>query len=148
MRGAGRGGGARAASNLDGGTVHIELAVANLVDPRPSKRVLTCGYIFGHSDREFRTACERSVGRVVDVSYVGRTSSDIALNDLPLAVLCRSSVSSDGKLAGTASVNSRTVEFDWLGLSCVPLIHLGDLIHVWALLARKVCCFQQRRAVE
>lgn len=73
-------------SDGDGSTVHVHLAVADLVKPRPSECVLTVGHAFGKRVLEDSSASALRI--LVEVAgNVRGTAANDAVDDFPLAVL-------------------------------------------------------------
>lgn len=91
--------GGSAAADLDRSTVHVELAVANLVHPGPGECVAAIWDILGHSDRKAagNTSQRGLSGLLWCVSGVlsSGAPSNVALDDLPLRLLRGLRVSGD-----------------------------------------------------
>lgn len=130
-----RGGGGTRTANLHRSAIHVELAVANLVQPGPSKRIQAIGHILGHSNGECRSTMTGGILGFDITTDIGWTATNNAVYDLPLTLLSRLSVRGQGELARTASMNRRANERDRFGLTGVPLVHLADFIHTGALFA-------------
>lgn len=93
------------AADLDGSTVHVELAVTDLVQPGPGKGVLSVGNIGGHLNGESSSAVTIGVSRREVTSHIGRAATDNALDNFPLRLLGGLWVGGNGELAGSAAVN-------------------------------------------
>src|SRR5690242_11131349 len=130
-----RGGGGTRAANLHRSAVHVELAVAQLVQPGPSKRIQAIGHILGHSNGECRSIVTGGILGFDITTDIGRTATNNAVYDLPLTLLSRFNVRGQGELARTPSVNRRANERDRFGVTGVPLVHLTEFIHTGALFA-------------
>jgi hypothetical protein len=144
--GVGSGSGGTSAANLNRSAVHVELAVSDLVQPRPGESVLTIGHVLGHCDGEGSGSVASRV--LLEIACnVGRAAANNAVDDLPLRRLCGLGVCGHGELARAATVNCRTDERDALGLTSIPLVHLGDIVNTRALLAR-VVAGSEGRAVD
>jgi hypothetical protein len=85
-------------ADLDGSAVHVELTVADLVDPSPCEAVLAIGDVGRHCDR--KCSCATAAGILREVaSDVGRAATNDAVNNLPLCLLSGCGVSAQRELA-------------------------------------------------
>ena len=98
-----------ASSDFDGGTVHVHLTVSDAVEPSPGKSVLSRSN--ARWDLELELGCSVSVRVLWKVAVdVGRAASKDRVDDLELRVLGWLLVGGKTDLAGSASVDCRTLE--------------------------------------
>lgn len=136
----------RTTSDGDGCTVHVDLAIADAVVPRPRKSCDSIGEALGDGESEWM--CARvTIG-------VDRAASLEDLDELEGRVRGRLLIERDCDLACPTTMRGRAIECELLRLPNSHLVHRGDVVHSWALLARVVrprttrSCINQRRVVE
>jgi hypothetical protein len=110
-------------TDLERRAVHVHLTVTELVEPGPREAVLAGRKIFRKRDRDAGKASSvLGIGGKV-ARGLGRASTDLGEENLPLGVLGRCKARRDGKLAGSTAVDCRALEFDVLGVTRIPLVH-------------------------
>ena len=102
-----------AASDGDGGAVHVHLTVADLVEPGPGEGVLAWGDTFGDGELEFAGA--GTVGVATNVAGCGGgTATDDRVDDLPLGAGGWGLVGGEGDLAGSTAMSGTADEGEGL----------------------------------
>ena len=135
----------------DGGgtTIHVEFAIADFVDPRPSDGVLTGSDALGDGVLEHSGAGTRSIVGEVASDVGGAVALD-GLDDHPLGVGGGLLVGGQGDLARTAAVDRTALEAEGLRLPDDDVV-LGtvEIVDPGALLAWEVASVgRQWRVVE
>lgn len=126
-----------AAAHGDRGTVHVHLAVTDLVEPRPGEGVIAVRHVGGQRPVEDGGAV--AVGVLGQVAgRVGRTAALNGMKDLELGALRDRLIHGQGQLAGAAAVNSRAGEGERLRLASFNGVHLDDLANATIHFARVV----------
>ena len=141
----GRTGSSPGAAHLDRSAVHVELSVANLVQPRPGESVLAVWKVGRHRDIDLGDV--GIVGVLAGVLVVFRSTraaTNLGVDHLPLALFGRLGIGRDRELAAAASVGGTSDELDTLGLTSVPLVHLGDFVGAGRLLAGELADLQRK----
>lgn len=106
----------RRSRHADGRAVHVHLAIADLVEPRPGERViLPRGHGVGDREGELVGAEAEGVGAYVAGVGGGAAAFD-GFNDFEDGVFGRGRVGCEGDLAGAAAVGGLALEADGLGL--------------------------------
>jgi hypothetical protein len=133
-----------AAGDGEGSAVHVELSVAEPVQPCPGESVLTGREALRDLDGN------RGVAQVIPVvGHVGIVRAtlaavNLAVKNLPLRVLGRLGVGSDRELARATTVGRTTLKLDIQGATSRDGVHRGDSIGAGRLLAGEICGFQRR----
>lgn len=132
----------------DGGAVHVELAVADAVQPGPSEGILARGDTFGNLELKVGRALGVRVVAPQVACSVGGASTFDGMDDLPDRVLGRLHVLGDADLARAATVDSGALEGQSslvaLGVGVLPL---GGVIDAFPLLAGEIGPVGFERAV-
>ena len=122
----------------DGSAVHVELAVANAVDPSPGKSILARLDAGWDLELEFgRAVAVRILGQIA--GGIGWTSTLDGVNDLPHGVFGGLHILGEGDLARAAAMDSRANELKRGGLADgEDVLLLWGSVDTLALLAREV----------
>lgn len=103
-------------SEGDRGAVHVELAVANAVNPGPGQDVLAGGDVVGNFELKTRVESGAGIVAVVAVTAEGAATLDRS-DDAELGRGSGGGLVSQGDLAGAATMGSTTLEGELLSRS-------------------------------
>lgn len=132
-----------AAGDGERGAVHVELSVAELVEPGPGEGVLTCRQTLRDLDGNRGVAHVILVVGHIGIFRASLAAVNLAVKNLPLRILGRLGVCGNGELARTTAVRGTTLELNLQGATSRDRIHRCDSICTSRLLAREVCRFQR-----